>query len=62
VTLTVTNVSAGLNLVLFQVHSYYALFFYGDIGTPSVTATEAFADGAVATAEGQPVTPPTTTT
>lgn len=62
VTLTVTNVNAGVNLVFFGVGSYYGLLLYGDVGTPSVTATEAFADEAVAKAEGKPVTPPTTTT
>lgn len=62
VTISETGSNSGVNLVLFHARDYYGLLGYADIGTPSVAATETFADEAVAKAEGMPVSAPATTT
>lgn len=57
---TITTVNVGFDLVLFKAGGYDGLVGYADLGTPNITTAEAFAKEAVAKAEGQSVTPPST--
>lgn len=59
--LTIDKVHVGLDLVVFRAANYVGLFAYGDLGTPNVTVATAYAKEAAAKAEGQSVSPPTTT-
>jgi hypothetical protein len=59
-TLSLTGVTADIDLVLFHAKPFYGLVGYGDVGAQNITAVEAFANEAAAKAKGQPVTPPTT--
>jgi len=61
-TLTVTNINLGYDIVLFKTGQVAAMVGYGEIGTPDVTTVTAFVKEAVAKAQGQPVAAPDTST
>jgi len=59
-TLSLTGVTADIDLVLFHAGAFYGLVGYGDVGAQNVAKAEAFANEAAAKAKGESVTPPMT--
>lgn len=54
-TLTVTGINLGFDVVLFRAAKLEGFVGYGTVGSPDVTTVEAFVKAAVDKAEGKPV-------